>query len=68
MSELTWKGKVLFRDNKVHGWVDSNMGGVWYGRTAGTKELPAIRGEFDNEQSARDFVMFLASTQENPHD
>jgi len=65
MSELEWKGRVLFRDNKVHGWVDTTTDGAWYGRTAGTNELPAIRGEFDNQDSAKDFVMFLASTQEN---
>jgi len=66
MSELEWKGRVLFRANKVHGWVDTTTdGGVWYGRTAGTKEQPPIRGEFDNQDSAKDFVMFLASTQEN---
>ena len=65
MSEFEWKGRVLFRANKVHGWVDTTPDGAWYGRTAGTKELPPIRGEFDNQDSAKDFVMFLASTQEN---
>jgi len=66
MNDPTWKGTVLFGGNRVLGWVgyESNRA-IWYGRTAGTADLPFIRGEFDNEQSARDFVMFLASTQEN---
>ena len=68
MTELKWRGTVLFRGNKVLGWVGM-VGGytpsIWYGRTAGTVDLPFIRGEFEVEQAARDFVMFLASTQEN---
>jgi hypothetical protein len=68
MDEPTWKGTVLFRGNKVLGWVGT-VGGyipsIWYGRTAGTNDLPFIRGEFEIEQAAKDFVMFLASTQEN---
>ena len=68
MSELEWKGRVLFRDNKVHGWVDYNVASqFWYGRTAGTNEQPAIRGEFDNQDSAKDFVMFIANS-ENTYD
>ncbi len=66
--ELIWKGTVLFRGNKVLGWVGANgmnPENPWYGRTAGTADLPFIRGEFEIEQAAKDFVMFLASTQEN---
>jgi hypothetical protein len=64
--ELEWRGTVLFGGNRVLGWVGYELNrDIWYGRTAGTADLPFIRGEFDNEQSARDFVMFLASTQEN---
>jgi hypothetical protein len=64
--ELRWRGTVLFRGNKVLGWVGQvGLGNaIWYGRTAGTVDLPFIRGEFEIEQAARDFVMFLASTQE----
>jgi hypothetical protein len=68
MNELTWRGTVLFRGNKVLGWVGQvGLGAtsIWYGRTAGTADLPFIRGEFEIEQAARDFVMFIASTQEN---
>jgi hypothetical protein len=67
MNEPEWEGTVLFRGNKVLGWVGQvGLGGaIWYGRTAGTADLPFIRGEFEIEQAARDFVMFLASTQEN---
>jgi hypothetical protein len=66
--ELTWRDTVLWRGRRVVGWVgrvDGYTPSIWYGRTAGTVDLPFIRGEFEIEQAARDFVMFLASTQEN---
>lgn len=64
--ELTWRGTVLFRGNKVLGWVgfSADPENPWYGRTAGTKAAPCVRAEFEIEQAAKDFVMFLASTQE----
>jgi hypothetical protein len=66
MNEPEWKGTVLFRGTKVLGWVGYELNReIWYGRTAGTQDVPFIRGEFGIEQAARDFVMFLASTQEN---
>ena len=68
MNELTWRGTALFRGNKVLGWVGQvglDATSSWYGRTAGTVDVPFIRGEFEIEQAAKDFVMFLASTQEN---
>jgi hypothetical protein len=65
--ELRWNGNMLWRGRKVYGWVGrtENVENPWYGRTAGTKAVPFIRGEFEIEQAAKDFVMFLASTQEN---
>jgi hypothetical protein len=68
MNEPKWAGTVLFRGSRVLGWVGQvglGVTSIWYGRTAGTKDVPFIRGEFEIEQAARDFVMFLASTQEN---
>jgi len=68
MNELKWKGTILWKGDKVLGWVGTNSmspENPWYGRTAGTKEVPFIRGEFEIEQAAKDFVMFVASTQEN---
>jgi hypothetical protein len=68
MNEPTWKGTILWKGNAVVGWVGANgtnPENPWYGRTAGTKEAPCIRAEFEIEQAAKDFVMFLASTQES---
>jgi hypothetical protein len=67
MNEPTWKGTILWKGNAVVGWVGQIGIGtdLWYGRTAGTNDVPFIRGEFEIEQAAKDFVMFLASTQEN---
>lgn len=65
--ELVWKDDLLWRGLRVVGWVGRNNDPInpWYGRTAGTKEVPCIRAEFEIHQAAKDFVMFLASTQEN---
>jgi hypothetical protein len=66
--ELTWNVNMLWRGRRVLGWIgrSDSVENPWYGRTAGTKEVPFIRAEFEIEQAAKDFVMFLASTQENP--
>lgn len=65
--ELKWAVNMLWRGRRVVGWIghSDSIDTPWYGRTAGTKEVPFIRAEFEIEQAAKDFVMFLASTQEN---
>lgn len=72
MSEdkFVWKGAVLWRANEdvVAGWVDyiaANQ--IWYARTAGTTDRPTVRAEFDNREAARDFLMFIANS-ENTYD
>lgn len=66
--ELVWKANMLWQGRQVKGWIGHNdsIENPWYGRTAGSKEVPFIRAEFEIEQAAKDFVMFLASTQEKP--
>lgn len=64
MTEPEWKGHVLFRGNRVLGWVNYVPAPqYWYARTAGTIDNPMVRAEFDNEESARDFLMFLANSE-----
>lgn len=49
---------------KVAGWIDYDFSKrYWYARTAGTVDNPVVRGEFDNEQSARDFLQFIANSE-----
>lgn len=64
MTEPEWKGSVLFRRERVLGWVGHDFKSqFWYARTAGTIDSPPIRGEFDNEQSARDFLQFITNVE-----
>lgn len=64
MIEPEWKGTVLFRRANVLGWVGYDLTfKFWYARTAGTVDNPVVRGEFDNEQSARDFLQFITSVE-----
>lgn len=64
MTEPSWKGVVLFDRERVLGWIGYELDTkVWYARTAGTIDNPAIRGEFDNEQSARDFIQFITAVE-----
>jgi len=64
MTEPEWKGSVLFNRNRVLGWIgyesDSQM---WYARTAGTIDNPIVRGEFDNRESAKDFLQFITTVE-----
>jgi hypothetical protein len=68
MSEkFYWAGKVLFQANGriVAGWVGYDTASqFWYARTSGGHDRPVVRGEFDNEQSAQDFLMFIANTED----
>lgn len=62
-----WAGKVLFQaDGRiVAGWVGYDTASqFWYARTSGNAGHPPVRGEFDNEQSAQDFLMFIANTED----
>lgn len=73
MSEPEWKGNVLLSRNNVLvllsrnnvlGWVGHDLSSqFWYARTASHSDNPPIRGEFDNEQSARDFLQFITSVE-----
>lgn len=68
--KFVWKGGVLWRANEdvVAGWIDYDAGrSFWYARTAGTFTHPPVRAEFDNKESARDFLMFIANS-ENTYD
>lgn len=67
MNDTTeWRGPILWRRSAVLGWVGKcdTPETPWYGRTAGSLETPFIRAEFETEQAAKDFVLFLASTRE----
>lgn len=64
MNEPEWRGHTLFRRARVLGWIGYYAGAqLWYARTAGTRDSPIIRGTFDNEQSARDFLQFITSVE-----
>lgn len=64
MREPEWKGSVLFLGNRVLGWIGYELNSqMWYARTAGTVDNPVVRGEFDNEQSARDFLQFITTVE-----
>lgn len=60
------KNGILWYANsmKIAGWVNYVPAPqYWYARTAGTIDNPMVRAEFDNEESARDFLMFLANSE-----
>lgn len=66
--KFRWEKNMLwFADGRhIAGWVDYDYTNqFWYARTAGTIDNPVVRAEFDNEQSARDFLQFITSV-ENP--
>ena len=64
MTEPEWKGHVLFRGNRVLGWVGYELASqLWYARTSGTLDNPAVRGEFDNKESAEDFLQFITTVE-----
>jgi hypothetical protein len=68
--KFVWKGAVLWHanDDVVAGWVSRiATTQIWYARTAGTLERPTVRAEFDNRESAEDFLMFIANS-ENTYD
>jgi hypothetical protein len=64
MTEPEWKGTVLFSSNRVLGWIgyESNSQ-MWYARTSGNNNQPYIRGEFDNKESAKDFLQFITTVE-----
>lgn len=69
--KFVWdKHNVLWQANSknIAGWIDYDPSGqFWYARTAGTVTHPVVRAEFDNRDSAKDFLMFIANS-ENPDD
>jgi hypothetical protein len=64
MIEPKWKGHVLFQGERVLGWVGYDLHSqFWYARTSGTLDNPAVRGEFDNKESAEDFLQFITTVE-----
>jgi len=64
MNEPTWKGHVLYSNNRVLGWIGYEPSSyMWFARTSGTLARPSVRGEFDNEHAARDFLQFITSVE-----
>lgn len=64
MTEPEWAGSVMFQGGRVLGWVGYELArDIWYARTSGTHTHPTVRGEFDNEQSARDFLQFIIAAE-----
>lgn len=69
--KFVWgKNDVLWHANRtlVAGWlVYDPHSHIWTARTSGTLERPTVRAEFDNRESAEDFLMFIANS-ENTYD
>ena len=68
--KFVWKKDMLWHANgrTVAGWIGHNTANqMWYARTAGTVTHPIVRAEFDNRESAEDFLMFIANS-ENTYD
>jgi hypothetical protein len=64
MSDPEWRANVLFLGSRVLGWIGYELANqMWYARTAGTVDNPVVRGEFDNEQSAKDFLQFITTVE-----
>jgi hypothetical protein len=64
--KFIWQKDLLWHANstKIAGWVDYDLHSqFWYARTAGTVNHPVVRAEFDNKESARDFLMFIANSE-----
>ena len=64
MTEPKWRANVLHQGDRVLGWLgyDATFQ-VWYARTAGTIDNPVVRGEFDNRESAKDFLQFITNVE-----
>jgi len=69
--KFVWgKSDVLWHANRtrVAGWIVYDVApSIYSARTAGTNDRPVVRAEFDNMESARDFLMFIANA-ENTYD
>lgn len=64
MTEPKWIGPVLYNSNFVLGWIGyDSTSQFWYARTSGTNTHAPVRGSFDTEQSARDFLQFITSVE-----
>jgi hypothetical protein len=64
--KFIWQKDMLWHANHrtIAGWIDcypTNQ--FWVARTAGTVTNPVVRAEFDNKESARDFLMFIANSE-----
>jgi hypothetical protein len=68
--KFEWNRDILWHTDAsvVAGWlVHDPVSNVWTARTSGTLCNPVVRAEFDNKESARDFLMFIANS-ENTYD
>ena len=64
--KFVWGSDVLWHANRqqVAGWlVYDPLSYIWTARTAGTLDRPTVRAEFDNRESAEDFLMFIANAE-----
>lgn len=65
--KFVWgKNDVLWHANRqqVAGWLLYDVQNqMWAARTAGTLDKPTVRAEFDNRESAEDFLMFIANAE-----
>jgi hypothetical protein len=65
--KFRWDKNILwFADGRrIAGWVDYDFANqFWFARTAGTLTNPPVRAEFDNQEAARDFLMFIANSED----
>jgi hypothetical protein len=61
-----WNRDILWHTNTsvVAGWlVYDPVSNIWTARTSGTLSNPVVRAEFDNKESARDFLTFIANAE-----
>lgn len=67
-ARFVWgKNDVLWRNDgrTVAGWLVYDLKTLtWAARTAGSAGNPHVRAEFDNQEAARDFLMFLVNAEE----
>ena len=68
--KFIWQRDMLWHatGRTIAGWIQYDLANrFWYARTAGTVNHPVVRAEFDNKEAARDFLMFIANS-ENTND
>jgi hypothetical protein len=64
--KFEWDKDILWHTGAsvVAGWlVYDPVSHIWTARTSGTLDKPTVRAEFDNRESAEDFLMFIANAE-----